>query len=198
MSEHAPDTVRLLADARAGSREALGQLLEAFRAYALLIAERELDPELRAKGGASDLVQETLLDAIHDFAQFQGATAKELRRWLRRLLLHNLVDFARQYRETGKRQVGREVALNPGELGPPLTANTPSPSTEAITHEQVRALQEGLGRLPDEYRQVILWRYQEQRSFEEIGRDLGLTPNAARKLWLRAVQRLQQETGSAP
>jgi RNA polymerase sigma-70 factor, ECF subfamily len=91
-----------------------------------------------------------------------------------------------------KRRVGREVTLEAGG-GP--AANTPSPSAEAIAFEQTRAIQEALGRLPEDYRRVILLRYQEERSFEDIGRLLGLTPNAARKLWLRAVKRLQQESG---
>src|SRR5438874_1673797 len=45
--------------ARNGSAQALGDALEACRVYLLAVAEHELDPELRGKGGASDLVQET-------------------------------------------------------------------------------------------------------------------------------------------
>ena len=56
-----------------------------FRHYLLRIAEQELDPDLRAKGGASDLVQLTFLEAQRDFARFHGDTAAELRAWLRRL-----------------------------------------------------------------------------------------------------------------
>src|SRR5262245_50318676 len=98
--------------ARAGSQEALGLALEACRNYLLLIAERELDPDLRAKGGASDLVQETFLEAFRDFSRFHGTSEVELLAWLRQLLLHNLANFARRYRDTAKRQVGREVPLH--------------------------------------------------------------------------------------
>jgi hypothetical protein len=35
-------------------------------------------------------------------------------------------------------------------------------------------------------------------SFEAIGGQLGRTPNAARMLWLRAVERLKQEMGMTP
>ena len=51
--------------------------------------------------------------------------------------------------------------------------------------------------MPDDYPLVLLLRYREGRSFEDIGRLLELTPNAARKLWLRAVKRLQQLAGGA-
>ena len=51
--------------------------------------------------------------SVH-FAQFQGQSEAELLQWLWRLLLNYLAEFARLYRETGKRQVGREVALGAG------------------------------------------------------------------------------------
>jgi RNA polymerase sigma-70 factor (ECF subfamily) len=199
MSEEAKDPTRWLPAARAGCSEALGELLNSCRGYLLLVAEHELDPQLRARCGASDLIQETLLDAVSAFDRFQGDSAEELRKWLRRLLLNNLVSFTRRYRDTSKRQVGREVSLDAGErshVGP--VADNPSPSQQAIAHEQVEAIQMALERLPEDYRLVILLRYQEEQSFEDIGRLLELTPNAARKLWLRALKRLQQESEKPP
>ena len=77
----------LLAAARAGSREALGRVLEGCRRYLLGVAEGELDPDLRSKGGASDIVQETFLEAQRDFARFQGSSPEELRAWLRQVLV---------------------------------------------------------------------------------------------------------------
>src|ERR687883_158141 len=97
------DVARGLAEARAGSREALGRVLEACRGYLLLVAERELAPDLRPKGGASDLVQQTFLEAQRDFARFRGDSEEELLAWLRRLLLHNVADFSRRFHGTGKR-----------------------------------------------------------------------------------------------
>jgi RNA polymerase sigma-70 factor (ECF subfamily) len=182
--------------AQAGSSEALGQVLEACRGYLLLVAQRELAPDLQAKGGASDLVQETLLDAVRAFPCFQGTTEAEVVAWLRRLLLNNVVSFARRYRDADKRQVAREVGLAPGSAGP--AADGPTPSRQAEEQEEARLLREALGRLPEDYRQVLRLRFEEERSFEDIGRLLGLTANAARKLWARAVRRLQQETEGTP
>src|SRR3954451_25008813 len=105
-------TVRWLLEARQGSGEALGQLLESFRAYLLLIAQRELDPDLRAKGGASDLVQQTFLEAQRDFGDFRGAGGAEVAGWLRQILLNNLASFSRCFRETAKRRLASEVTLD--------------------------------------------------------------------------------------
>src|SRR5262245_32280374 len=102
MAEGLTQAVRWLSAARGGSPEALGRALEACRGYWLLFAQRELGPDLQAKGGASDLVQETMLDAFRAFGRFRGATEAEWLQWLRRLLLNTLADFARQYRDTAK------------------------------------------------------------------------------------------------
>src|SRR5262249_26022430 len=119
MTESAKDAGNWLAAARAGSHEALGRALEICRGYLLLGAERQLGTDLRAKGGASDLVQETFLEAQRDFVQFQGTSEEELRAWLQRLLLNNLGNFARRYRATHCREVGREQALEAGSSSSP-------------------------------------------------------------------------------
>jgi len=193
------EAVQFLAEARAGSTHALGQMLDACRNYLLLVAERELNPELRVKGGASDLVQETLLDAVHAFPSFEGDSEAALLAWLRRLLLNNVISFARRFRMAGKRAMEREISLggeflsshNPRQQ---LAADVLSPSKEAIRKEETESIQLALEHLPEDYRRIIHLRYEEDRSFEEIGRLLELTPNAARKLWVRAIKRLQLET----
>src|SRR4051812_49212731 len=103
MAAEADRTAGKLAEARAGSQEALGQALEACRRYLLLVAQSELAPELQAKGGASDLVQQTFLEAQRDFPCFAGTSEAELLAWLRCILLHTLGKFSRQYRATQKR-----------------------------------------------------------------------------------------------
>ena len=186
---------RWLPAARAGSNEALGQALQSCRRYLLLVAEKGLDGDLLAKGGASDVVQETFLEAQRDFSRFAGTTEEELLAWLRQLLLHNLGDFTRRYR-TDKRAARREVTLTPPDssaAGPQPAAAQPTPSRHMMAQEQTEALQEALARLPEEYRQVLTLRFQEDRPFEEIGRLMGRSADAARKLWARALERLRQE-----
>jgi RNA polymerase sigma-70 factor (ECF subfamily) len=194
------EAAQRLAAARSGSREALGQALEACRGYLHLLAQRELDPDLRAKGSASDLVQETFLEAQKDFHQFHGNSEEELKAWLRQLLLNNMANFTRRFRTTGKRQVSREVKIEAGgssaDRAGNLTADVMSPSGLAMEHEQAQALQVALERLPEDYRQVILLRYQEQRPFEEIAQVMNRSCNAVRTLWSRAIRRLRQEMGS--
>jgi RNA polymerase sigma-70 factor (ECF subfamily) len=201
MAKHQSAMLSLVA-ARAGSAEALGEALEACRGYLLQIAGHELGPDLQAKAGASDLVQQTFLEAQRDFGGFHGDTEAELLAWLRRLLLNNLANFARDYRETAKRQVRREVELpdsNASQFGAAPPAGTAlSPSKQAMAHERTQTVLQALEKLPPDYRQVVLLRYRDEHSFAEIGRIMGRTANAARKLWLRAVELLKKDLVELP
>jgi RNA polymerase sigma-70 factor (ECF subfamily) len=168
----------------------------------LRIANEGVAADVRAKAGASDLVQETFLEAQRDFARFQGNTEAELLAWLRCLLQNNVSNFARHYRATGKRQVGREVPLERGDSSKApeagFAANTPSPSMEAMAHEKAEAVARALERLPADYRRVITLRNQERREFDEIGRLMERSADAARRLWSRAIERLQHELEKTP
>jgi RNA polymerase sigma-70 factor (ECF subfamily) len=148
------------------------------------------------------LVQETFVEAQHDFGRFRGSTEAELLAWLRQVLVNRLHNLVRQYKDTAKRDIGREVALgsddSSAEGAPRLADDEPSPSSEAIACERSMALEQALQRLPQEYRQVIAWRHDERRPFDEIGKLMGKTANAARKLWVRAIERLEQELERPP
>lgn len=187
-----------LTEARAGSPEALGHLLEACRLYLLQVANGEMESRLQTKVGASDLVQETYIEAQRIFDRFGGATPDELRAWLRAILLNKLATATRQYRDTAKRQIGREIPIDPQAS---LPIDPPSPVTTAssimIREERMESLMSAIGRLPEDYRQVIVWRQVENLSFEEMAKRLGRSVDAVRKLWWRALQQLQKELGDA-
>jgi RNA polymerase sigma-70 factor (ECF subfamily) len=106
-----PDPERLLAEARQGDGERLGELLESYRNYLHLLARTQIDLHLQGRASASDVVQETFLDACRDFAQFRGDSEKELLAWLRQVLAFNLARLVRQQVRTQKRDAHREVSL---------------------------------------------------------------------------------------
>jgi RNA polymerase sigma-70 factor, ECF subfamily len=192
----------LLSDARAGSAEALGELLEAHRRYLLAVASSELDSTLQAKADAADLVQESLLEALHDFAHFCDYRPEQLRAWLRQILRNNLANFRRHYRATAMRDVGREVPLPAADMsaqpGEHLPTQIRTPSSHASRREEKEQLFRVIAQLPGHYRDVIVWRIHETQTFAEIGHRLGRSPDAAKQLWLRAVQRLMHELKSRP
>src|ERR1700681_2728750 len=83
--------------------ESPGRPVEAYRDYLYLLARLQLDPRLRGKVDPSDVVQQTLIKAHQNQAQFRGETSGEQAGWLRRILANTMIDTARKYQ--------RELAL---------------------------------------------------------------------------------------
>jgi RNA polymerase sigma-70 factor, ECF subfamily len=185
----------LLDRARAGSQEDLGQLLETYRAYLMVVAAEELNSDLRAKVGPSDLVQETFCEAHRDFAAFRGTTQEELLAWLRRVLLNNVANVTRHYLGTEKRQVAREIsgdASSQGQVKQNLPADAPSPSDLATRNERLVRVEQALAALPAPFREVIQWRNLELQTFEQIAQKMGRSEKAVQKLWTRAIREMQR------
>jgi RNA polymerase sigma-70 factor (ECF subfamily) len=181
--------------ARGGSTAALGSLIEHCRRYLLSVANQELPPELRAKLGASDLVQDTAFEIQAAFGQFSGERQEEFLAWARGILIHNASNARRQYRETAKRQISREVSLDDDNswLKSDLVARDAPPGAAAVASELAAEVEAAVERLPVHFREVIYLRHRDRRSFAEIGQTLGRTSEAVRKLWQRGIERLSDE-----
>lgn len=165
--------------------------IEGLREYLHLLARRKITPELAAKVAPSDLVQETLCIAVRKVAGFrgEGQTPARLRGWLERILDHQVANARHRYMGTGKRRLDREVpADDPADPGS-------SPSKAACRHERQEALRLAMGRLPEHYRRVLLWRYWDRLGYEAIARNLGITTEAARKVGARALIALRTQIG---
>jgi len=63
----------------------------------------------------------------------------------------------------------------------------------AVQAEADAALADSLKRLPDHYRRAIELRHFDRMPFEGIGQQLGISAEAARKVWARAQARLGEE-----
>lgn len=186
-----------MALAREGSPSAIAQVLETCRRYLLLTANRGLTPELRAKVGGSDLVQETIVQAQQKFDEFRGETPLELLAWTGGILQNKIHNAYRHYVKTQKRCAGREVPLAGGDLAHadilPIAGDVPTPSTIAIASEEAQLIRAAMERLTADHRQVLLLRHWERLPFAEIADAMGRTPKATQKLWSRAVLALRKE-----
>lgn len=170
-------------------------LLESCRQYLLLIANEELNPRLAQKAGASDLVQDTLLLAQENLGGFRGKSQAELLAWLRKILINHMASMRRQYLESQKRAVDREVSLDAllGSGSGGLAATTATPSSHCMQIELAEAIEAALQRLPEMHRVVIRLRYRERLAFQEIAQRLEVSEQAARQIWVRAIGRLRRE-----
>ncbi len=179
-----------LTASRLGSSDELGFLLESCRAHLLVVAECELGSTLRPKAGASDLVQQSLLEAHRGFEEFRGSTAEEFLAWTSTILRRNLMDLGRRYRASESRSVAREVVPHSFDSYPSAIAD---PQAEASMGEELLRLSLAISQLPQETQSVIRLRHEEYLGWDEIGQRLNKSGEAVRKIWFRAVESLRSE-----
>jgi RNA polymerase sigma-70 factor (ECF subfamily) len=197
------DPEHLLLEARAGDGATLGRLLELYRRYLALLARVQIGQRLQGKVDASDLVQETFLEAHRHFPRFQGASEAQFVHWLRQILAAKLADLLRRYLGTQGRDVRLEREIEAAFdrssvlLDRGLVAPQPSPSQQAARREQAVLLADALGELPDDYREVIVLRHLEGLTFPQVAERMGRSLDSVEKLWLRALGKLRQLLGGA-
>jgi RNA polymerase sigma-70 factor (ECF subfamily) len=188
----------LLVRARGEHPSDLGRLFASCRNYLALLARAQVESWMQAKVDASDLVQQTLLEAYRDFGHFRGTTEAEWLAWLRRILAHNAANFIRYYRGTDKRQARREVAIAPpadsaggtGALEP--ADHGESPSEQLLRKERELQVADALAQLSEDHRDVIVLRNLERLPFEEVAQRMGRSRPAVQMLWMRAIHKLQE------
>jgi RNA polymerase sigma-70 factor (ECF subfamily) len=201
MSNSTPNLSRLLAELRDGDAEARAKTLARYHAWLRVLAQTQIGGRFRGKFDASDIVQQTLLEACRDLPQFRGNSEAELLAWLRQVLAHVLAHEFRRYAGTQKRDFASEVSLEQSlaqssqHLVDMLAAPDTSPSLQAVRHEQEVMLAEVLARLPDDYREVIVLRNLEGLSHEEVAIRMDRGVGAVRMLWVRALARVRKELG---
>ncbi len=193
-----PDPEELLQAARTGDGQALGQLLELYRNYLRLLARLEVGRRLQGKADPSDLVQEAFLAAHRAFVQFRGTTEGELMEWLRQILASKLVDLARRYLGSRRRdvrlerQLADELNTSSRALGASLAASGSCPSERLMRRERAVLLADAIKALPADYGEVIILRHLEGLPLAEVAARMGRSVDSVKKLWVRGIARLRQ------
>ena len=166
--------------------------LSNYHAWLRLMARLQLDPRWGRKFDASDVAQQTLLEAWKAESQFRGNSDGERIAWLRTILGRVISREVRQYTGTLKRDPNRELdiptALERSSimLAGLLADNAPSPSMHADNREQQMIIAEAIESLSEDYREVIVLRNLQGLSHAEVAVRLDRTESAVRMLWLRA------------
>jgi DNA-directed RNA polymerase specialized sigma24 family protein len=79
--------------------------LEHYRSWLGLLARLQVEPRFRAKFDPSDIVQQTMLEAVRDWPKFRGGTEAELAPWLRQILAHVLLHEMRRFGGAQRRDI---------------------------------------------------------------------------------------------
>jgi RNA polymerase sigma-70 factor, ECF subfamily len=188
----------LLNSAAGGEKSSLAALLDLYRPYLLATARARLEQRLSAKAGPSDLVQETLTEAIvaWDEVKERPRSPDEMRLWLRNIMFARLKELRRRYYQVQSRSVGREWSLDQSgsnKLLDELAVEQETPRRIFDGKTQAEKLEEALNCLSPAERQIILWRNRDGCRFAEIGKRMDRSDDAARMVWKRALRKLKKQ-----
>lgn len=168
-----------------------------FRDYLCLLARLQIDGRLREKLDASDLVQQTLLEAHARREQFRGHSDAERAAWLRAILSHNLADALRalgRARRDVALERSLEAALDDSSacLQDLLAAEQSSPSQCASRQEDLLRLADALTRLPEPQREAVVQHHLQGQTLAELAAHLGRSEAAVAGLLHRGLRRLRE------
>ena len=169
---------------------------ERYRSYLLLLARAQLNPRMRQKIDASDVVQQTLFKAHEARDQFRGQDSAALLGWLRKILVHTLTNAVRD-QQRQKRDIGLERSLEAAVenssrcLSALLSSEQPSPSAQMARAEQILRVTDALAALPEAQRDAILLKHCQGFSLAEVGDRLGRSPASVASLLRRGLQELR-------
>jgi RNA polymerase sigma-70 factor (ECF subfamily) len=192
------EEIDLLELVKHGDRTALGSLLENYRPYLLVLAQRYLDPRLQGRLDPADVVQVTFLEAQRDLDTFRGEDLSSMLAWLRNILRNNIHSMHQHHLTTKKRSARMEIGFHhaasdsqPG-IGELIPSETTSPSQRAMKDEQVVELAESMLRLPPMQQEALRLRYMEGWSLKQIADKMQKSEMAVAGLLKRGLQGLRE------
>jgi RNA polymerase sigma-70 factor (ECF subfamily) len=192
-------TRSLLAQARQGDAQAVNRLLGDHREPLRQAVGLRMDPVLKQRVDASDIVQEVLIEANRRLPDYLRAPEIPFSLWLRQMAQDRLIDAHRRHRAAARRSLDREQPLaapaaagrSSLDLAGEVRDQELTPARAAVWNELRARFHEAVALLEAQDREIILLRHFEQLSNMDAARALGVSPAAAGMRHLRAVRRLR-------
>lgn len=195
----------LLERYRGGDAMAAGELLALHRSAVRRMIELRLDPMVRRRVDASDVVQDVLVEAHARMPEYAARPVLEFGLWLRQIARDRMIDAYRRHRLAARRSIDREQAIAPAladqsalDLAGLLADREATPAAQAVAHELERRFAAALEQLDEPDREIIVLRHHEQLGNQEAAQVLGLSEPAAGMRYLRAMRRLRALLGERP
>lgn len=186
--------------ATSGDPDAVDVVLERFRGRIARMLTVRMDPRLRGRLDASDVIQDTYLEVHNRIGDYRRRSDMPFFLWVRFLAGQKLTQMHRKHLGADRRDARRELpeALRqvPGAttatLAGALVSSGVTPSEIAIRLEEEERLIRVLDELRELDREVLALRHFEGLSNAEVAQLLGIETSAASRRYVRALARMQE------
>ena len=206
MTTEVDDLQPLLDRLARGDTRALGELFARYQAPLRRMIALRLDHRLNGRVSASDILQETYIDAQKRTRHYFEKPEMPFFVWLRLVAGQRLVEVHRQHLGAQMRDAGQEVSLDRGGmmaassdcLARQLAGKFSSPSHAAQRDEMLALVENVLDGLDPIDREVLALRHFEELTNNEVAAILGIDKAAASKRYVRALVRLKDALANLP
>jgi len=185
MQEERLDAV--VADAVAGDRDALREVLQTIRPFVVRYCRARIGTLERSDLSADDVAQEVCLAAVMALPRYRDR-GRPFLAFVYGIAAHKVAD--------AYRAVGRDLSY-PTESVPERLSSEPGPEQSALDADSVSRMTELLDVLPDKQREILILRVVVGLSAEDTARAVGSTAGAVRVAQHRALARLKSAIAAA-
>ena len=184
----------LLRSAVAGDQRALEALIERHHSQLTAFIERKFPDKLRGWLDVSDILQETYASAFRNIRTFDPQGQDAFYRWLATIARTRLIDqlkAAQRFKRRAHQLQPDDQAMS--DMLNHVAVYKRTPSQSAVGHELVAAVEKSIDLLPEDYRQVIRLRHDQQLSPVEAAQQMNRSVGAAQMIYSRALKSLREK-----
>ncbi len=166
------------------------------RAYATLVDKHKsaifhiINRIVRNDEVARDLVQETFMKAFASLASYRSEY--RFSTWLYKIAANSSIDHLRKKRIQAL-SLDRPMETEDGSVGMDIPDYSYDPERELVKKQQRFSIEEAIESLPDKYREVIIYRHKDDKSYDEIADLLGIPVGTVKARIFRARELLKKK-----
>lgn len=175
----------IIAQALKGDQKAYAQLVDKHRQAIHHIIRRIVHNEEATR----DLVQETFMKAFASLSSYRSEY--RFSTWLYKIAANSSIDFLRKKRIQAL-SLDRPVETGEGAMEIEVADHSNNPERELERKQQRFSIEEAIDSLPDKYREVIIYRHREDKSYEEIADSLNIPVGTVKARIFRARELLKK------
>lgn len=178
------DISQLIERALEGDQKAYTDIVARFREQIYHFIYRMV----KDKAQAEDLTQETFIKAFRALASFNSNYAFST--WLYKIAANNCIDHFRK-KKLATTSIDTPIKAKDGDLHRDFPDQDQGPESELISKEQTNQIQSAIDSLPAKYKEAILLRHSQDKSYEEISEELDIPLGTVKVRIFRAREMLK-------
>lgn len=180
------DESSVISDALAGNQKAYTLLVEKHRASIYHIINRIVHNDEITR----DLVQETFMKAFASLASYRSEY--RFSTWLYKIAANSSIDHLRKKRIQAL-SLDQPMDTADGSMGIEVPDDSFNPEHALVRKQQRFSIEEAIDSLPAKYREVIIYRHKDDKSYEEIADLLGIPVGTVKARIFRARELLKRK-----